>query len=279
MSMLNDQYYEYYELKELSNTHYCSACGNILSLAYGEYQPGYYGYFIRCGQDKNHIGITRHNPRYDIKKWRYWNVESTALSKLTETQMLARVDMARFPRDLDVTQKKIIARIAIEYGLDPLMGELMIYQGNPYVRIDGRRRKAQETGELDGIATRPATKDEREARNVQDGDYLYKSEIRRKGSEYPFEGWGKVTKIEIDRAKAAATNNQRDQWFIPIVKDPGDMAEKRAEAEGLKRAFHLPLPSFEEIIGNDTKPQIPEPTKPIVQADAKDNQPAQSFKF
>lgn len=245
---LTEAYYNYYELRDIAKDHYCAVCGGILNVAYGQYRPGMFGYFIRCA-NRDHKGVTRVDPDYEKKKRGYFSMESTALSKLTDQQMIKRVDMARFPQDLTPAQKNMIARVAIEYGLDPLMGELMIYQGNPYIRIDGRRRKAQESGELDGIATRPATKDEREAREVQDGDYLYKAEVRRKGAAFAFEGWGKVTKAEIERAKAQAAARSNDPWYLPLVKDPGDIAEKRAEAEALKRAFHLPLPSFEELIG------------------------------
>ena len=164
-------------------------------------------------------------------------METTALQKLDPKQMLERVNQARFPKDLTLVDRQLIAKVSIEYGLDPIFNELMIYQGRPYVTIDARRRKAQETEKLDGISARPATSQERKARQVSDGDYLFVAEVWVKGASHPFEGWGTV--------RAAETKGSE---HLPIVKDPAAQCEKRAEAQALRRAFHLPLPSFEEII-------------------------------
>ena len=67
----------------------------------------------------------------------------------------------------------IALMIPITYGFDPLMGEISIYQGRPYVSIDGRYRKAQETGNLDGVSTRPANKQEREDWQIPVGDFFF----------------------------------------------------------------------------------------------------------
>jgi len=175
-------------------------------------------------------------------------METTALMKLDMSTMLDRVDQTRFPKDLTLADRRLIAKVSIEYGLDPLFGELMIYQGRPYVTIDARRRKAQETDKLDGISARPATKAERQARQVADGDYLFVAEVWVKGSSHAFEGWGRITQKEIDAMIASAKSHGMKEDALPIVKDPAAMAEKRAEAQALRRAFHLPLPSFEEVI-------------------------------
>jgi len=164
-------------------------------------------------------------------------METGALVKLNRAQMLDRVNQAKFPKDLTIEDRQLIAIVSIEYGLDPLFGELMVYQGRPYITIDARRRKAQETGNLDGISARPATKEEREARRVPAEDYLFVAEVWVKGASHPFEGWGRVKESET-----------KGDSHLPVVKDPAAQCEKRAEAQGLRRAFHIPLPSFEEII-------------------------------
>ena len=164
-------------------------------------------------------------------------MKSTALQELKPQQMLERVNQARFPKDLTAAERQLMARVSIDYGLDPLFCELMIYQGQPYVTINARRRKAQETETLDGINSRPATKEEREARGVPEGDYLFMAQVWVKGASHPFEGWGRV--------RAAETKGDP---HLPIVKDPAAQAEKRSEAQGLRRAFHLDLPSVEDII-------------------------------
>ncbi|GAJ08853.1 unnamed protein product, partial [marine sediment metagenome] len=140
--------------------------------------------------------------------------------------------------DLTAPERQLMAEISISYGLDPLMNELMIYQGNPYPTINARYRKAQETGKFDGIDTRPASKEERTQRNAKEGDYLYRCEVWVKGASHPFVGWGRV--------RAAETKGSE---HLPIVKDPDRQAEKRAEAMGLRKGFSMPVPfkSWEEF--------------------------------
>jgi hypothetical protein len=220
----------------------CAECGGNLTRCWG----GYYGhqcFMLRCSEDPTHEGL---KPKGKNMEGVYINaslrggllpMETKELVKLNQDQMMERVNKARFPQELNRQEKALIATVSIEYGLDPVFGELMIYQGKPYITIDARRRKAQETGNLAGVNSRPATKEEREARGAIDGDYLFVCQVWVKGMEHPFEGWGKVRKAEIKGSE-----------HLPIVKDPAAMAEKRAEAQALRRAFHIPLPSAEDII-------------------------------
>ena len=228
------------DMQKAVHTFKCAVCGNYLLIAWSAHRNSY---MLRCGREKEHEGVVPlgRDPEIQEIKARLRGgpeiMETTALKKLDPEQMLARVDQARFPKDLTLVDRQLIAKVSIEYGLDPIFSELMIYQGRPYVTIDARRRKAQETGNLDGISARPATKAERQARQVADGDYLFVAEVWVKGAHHPFEGWGTVRDAETKGSE-----------HLPIVKDPAAMAEKRAEAQALRRAFHLPLPSFEEIV-------------------------------
>ena len=87
---------------------------------------------------------------------------TTNLVTMNKAVMLKRIDSVKWPKDLTPALKELLAETAIERGLDPLEGELSIYQGKPYVGINGRQRKAQETGELGGISMRPGTVEEKE---------------------------------------------------------------------------------------------------------------------
>lgn len=164
-------------------------------------------------------------------------MDSKALMVMNETQMLQRVDMAKFPQEMTVADKRLLAQVALTYGFDPLMGEVTIYQGRPWVSIDGRYRKAQETGRFDGIETRPANKQERIDWSIPDDDYFFRAEVFVKGTSRPFVGWGRVFAAETTGGKG----------FKPVEKNPQRMAEKRAEAQALRKAFHIPLPSTEDI--------------------------------
>ncbi len=221
----------------------CAVCQGRLTVAHG----GYFGinsYILRCGNDINHTGITRHDKKYEEKIRRSLSMDSTSLTKLDEKTMLQRVEMARFPQELTLQDKKLLSQVAITYGFDPLMGEVTIYQGKPYVSIDGRYRKAQETGNLDGVETRPANKQERADWEIPNGDYFFRSEVWVKGSLRPIVAWGRVFGAET-------TINKPGDAYKPVVKNPQRMAEKRAEAQALRKGFHIPLPSIEDIESPD----------------------------
>ena len=174
-------------------------------------------------------------------------MESRALEAMSPKAMVARIQQARFPQALQPAEVQLLATVAISYGLDPLMGELSIYQGRPYVGIDGRLRKAQETGRFAGIESRPATLAEREAWQIPDEDFFFRCEVYSKGVDRPFVGWGRVFERET-----------HGKGFKPTETNPQRMAEKRAEAQALRKAFHIPLPSSEDIGAVDMElPPVP----------------------
>ena len=235
--MLTETEMSYEDMKEaVDNGYLCAKCQGCLTVAWGG-SLGIKGYILRCGQDINHSGITRHDKKYEQKLKEGFSMESKTLMTMDEAKMLKRIEMARFPQDLTVPEKKLLAQVAITYGFDPLMGEVSIYQGRPYVSIDGRYRKAQETGNLDGVESRPATKQERIDWQIPEGDYFFRADVHLKGATRPFIGWGRVFQIETVGGKG----------FKPIEKNPQRMAEKRAEAQALRKGFHIPLPSVEDI--------------------------------
>lgn len=169
-------------------------------------------------------------------------MDSKALMATSEAGMMARIERAKFPQALKPEEKKALALAAITYGFDPLMGELTIFQGRPYVSIDGRYRKAQETGKFDGVSSRPATEAERKEWSIPDGDYFFRAEVQVKGAAFPFVGWGRVLARET-----------QGQGFKPTESNPQRMAEKRAEAQALRKAFSIPLPNAEDI-GTENEP-------------------------
>ncbi len=241
------------QAQKYAEDHLCT-CGGRLSVAWGG-SFGIQGYILRCGNDVSHTTMTRHTRKLSPdwaqaeKEFKERNhMDSTALTKMTEPQMLQRISMAKFPQGLTQSDEKMLAVVAIAYGFDPLMGEVSIYQGRPYVSIDGRYRKAQETGRLDGVRSRPATKQEKEDWGIPPDDYFFCAEVYVKGASQPFVGWGRVNGTET-----------KGSPHLPVVKNPQRMAEKRAEAQALRKAFHIPLPSQEDIGSpetEDTKPQI-----------------------
>ncbi len=243
----------YEEMEKVAKNPYykCGECGGRLNLAWGG-SLDWEGYILRCGIDVSHNTITKYNKKREefMSEVRETSEQSsTALMAMTETQMVERVDTAKFVKDLTVPEKRLLAAACITYGFDPIMHELTIFQGNPFVSVDGRYRKAQETGRLDGVETRPATQDEKTAWGIPEGDYFLRAEVYVKGSSRPFVGWGRVRKVET-----------QGKEFLPVVNNPQRMAEKRAEAQALRKAFHIPLPSAEYI-------GVPEDAYPVVKVE------------
>jgi len=233
------------EVKKLVRFSRCAVCqGKLIAFLDAETkQP-----FVACADwlRTGHLGITSHNLEYEKymkERKEMYKMDTKALMVMTETHMMARINMAKFPQELTIPEKKLLAQIAITYGFDPLMGEVTIYQGRPFVSIDGRYRKAQETNRLDGVESRPATKQERIDWQIPDGDYFFCAAVSVKGASKPFVGWGRVHNAETVGGKG----------FKPVEKNPQRMAEKRAEAQALRKAFHIPLPSAEDIGSPDNE--------------------------
>ena len=237
--------------KIAADGHVCGECGGRLNVAWIKGQN-----VLRCGNSLDHKTITRHDYKEE-KRIRSYRMESTALTKMTPKDMEVRVNMGRFANDLTPIERKSLAVLAINYGFDPAMGEMTIYQGRPYISIDGRYRKAQETGKLAGVNSMPATKEERAAWQIPDGDYFFKAVVKKRegNSVDEYTGWGRV--------RAGETVGK---GFRPIESNPQRMAEKRAEAQALRKAFHIDLPGMEEI-GTPDDPNIVESTAKVISAE------------
>ena len=243
--MITEETMTYDEMKKAVDQGYlCAKCQGALTIGWGG-GFGINGYILRCGNDINHTGITRHDKKYEQKIKEGFSMDSNALMTMPEAAMMKRVEMARFPQELTVADKRLLAQVAITYGFDPLMGEVTIYEGRPYVSIDGRYRKAQETGRLDGVETRPASKKEKEDWQIPEGDWFFRSEVYVKDASHPFIAWGRVRASET--RPGSRRQGDTTSTYKPIQNNPQRMAEKRAEAQALRKAFHIPLPSVEDI--------------------------------
>lgn len=143
-----------------------------------------------------------------------------------------------FPKDLSQSQATIMARIAIAYGLDPIAGELTVYQGRMYLTIEGRVRVANSHPAFDGMECVPASDDERKAFRCGEDEHLWVCRVWRKDRRFPFVGYGR-----------SAGKSDRN----PVSRDYAqEMAQKRAKHRALRDAFSLPLPGREE--DNDDTP-------------------------
>jgi hypothetical protein len=119
-------------------------------------------------------------------------------------------------------QSMFLMALGQRLGVRAELGELLLYQGKPYLTIDGRIRLAHESGLLVGMETRPATALECRNYGCEPGDVLWVAQVFRRGAGRAFTGWGHVS--------------QKDR--NPVTKThPREMAKKRAKYDALRSAF------------------------------------------
>lgn len=237
----------------------CGQCDGRLTVAFGGFF-GYQGWILRCRKLEHNTIKAKGKPsekeQVVINMYKGKTMQGAELTKMTENQMIGRINQARFPQELSPDHKKMLAGIAIEYGLDPLMGELVIYQGKPYITMDGRLRKAQETEKYDGVHVEVATAEQKVAMGYKAEDFVWRADVYRIGASHAFEGWGYVTQKEM---------SMNTNPHLPIVKNPSQHAQKRAIVKALRMAFHVPLPSFEDAdYENGSTPAAPAAEQPKV---------------
>lgn len=119
-------------------------------------------------------------------------------------------------------QSMFLIALGQRLGVRAELGELILYQGKPYISIDGRIRLAHETGLLVGMETRPATALECRNYGCEQGDVLWVCQVFRRGAGRAFTGWGHVS--TKDRNPVTKTH-------------PREMAKKRAKYDALRSAF------------------------------------------
>lgn len=136
-------------------------------------------------------------------------------------------------------QSVFLAGLGAYLGIKPELGDLMIYEGRPYITIGGYRRIAHNTGLLNGIQTEPASERDRDRFPVTAKEHLWKTMVHKKGQVRPYTGWGYVREREL------VTKQGRNGPYEPVTMQyPQEMAKKRSIYDALRLAFP-PL----EIIG------------------------------
>lgn len=146
-------------------------------------------------------------------------------------EVAARGDLDKLDAD---QQRGALIAFGRHTGLRPELGEAMIYQGRIYVTMLGRIRNAHALGLFDGMQARPAGELARRQAGYEDDDVVWICDVWRRGSSRPFRGWGKVTKVELQAARAGDKTR-----YTPVARHPVEMARKRAEYDALRLAFPL----------------------------------------
>lgn len=163
-------------------------------------------------------------------------------------------------------QVQIVARLSLAYGLDPFAGELMLYQGKPYLTYKGSVRIAENHPQFDGIEIAPANEDERKAFRCAPDDVMWVARVWRKDRKFPATGYGVVSPREYENVSAER------RAHLPAYKWPNELAQKRAKQRALRDYFSMPLP------GRDDEPEAAY-SGPVIEGDVRQvfGEPASSI--
>lgn len=129
------------------------------------------------------------------------------------------------------------AYIATQYGLDPLLGELLWVGGRPYIPHAALERKAREGKHIRRRKCRPANLDERTAARVRDDEEYWIAEIETTDG-ITYEGHGMASPADVAIAR------RRDS--APDMRIVRNVAEKRALQRALRYAVGISLPDPED---------------------------------
>lgn len=155
-------------------------------------------------------------------------------------QIMKHKGAGLFPDNMSEAQAAQIARIALAHHLDPFMGDIILYQGRPYVTIDGRIRSANQHPAFEGMECSPATDAERKAFRCKDDEHLWVTRVWRRDRRVPIVGYG--------RAHAGDGNPVSAKWAQ-------EMAQKRSKHRALRDAFSVALAGLEEVEGYEQPAQ------------------------
>ena len=282
------------EGRALAERYRCGECGSRLSVAWqGAPAPawGQGKHVLRCGKDPKHNTIKRASRtrqlfdsergwiEVDIVTQREVGIPGALAVPQTREAMLERANQTLqaglWPQTMTPQQKALMVQVALAYGLDPLMGELILYQGKPLITINARRRKDVEAGHHPSIKFRFLTAEEKQgyldAGAINEGDLVQVGILTTEWGN-TVETIGKVTKAE----RESTSDRSRDSRKLahPIVTDnPIEMCQKRAEARARLMAYGpIPLPhrSMEGVIieGEVVDPGEAAPVSPPAAAPA-----------
>ena len=273
------------EAQDVAKWNVCGVCGTGLTVAWGG-SWGINGYVVRCGKDATHEGTERvrtltqayrHGASLPLpienrldKRFGGTRMDSVALSKLEPTEMQERIvtasaqfgfslDKNGVVKDLTVKDIAYLGAYCRDYGLDPMLGEVCLFHGRPYVMIDGLRRKAQETGQYAGLVMRPVTdRDEKLGCGYDAQDIVFLATAKRLlpgGQVAEFQRYGAVTGEE---RREMSKNNPQHHRFPVLAKKPSEMAQNRAERHAVRTAFHFEWPGVVEELSVVSASDVPE---------------------
>ena len=127
-------------------------------------------------------------------------------------------------RSASMQEKLVLARVALRYGLDPLMGDLYLMGGRPYPAHRALYRSAVRAGYV--VEARPMTREERDLYGIEAEEHGWISVVHGPDGRRVASDFG--TACEADCAIARGRGGRR------VLRH---MAQKRAERRALDKAY------------------------------------------
>ena len=141
-----------------------------------------------------------------------------------------------WPQDMKPQEKKQLAYIASQYGLDPFFSDLTVLGGNPYVTASGLKRNAHES------------EDPPKAIQVELND----KDQNNRWFEYRAKLWKQSTPENLPFIEyGEASPDDCNKMISRCDKDLKAMARTRAVNRVIRLAYNINLTSAEEISGYD----------------------------
>ena len=148
-------------------------------------------------------------------------------------------------------QIKALVAFAEYCSLDASLGHVIIYQGKPYITIDGYLYHAHQVKTDYQLKSRPLSEEERLVYLIPEKAHAWTADVSFSGGTSSFIGTGIVT----DEERTEKSKRNPDQLRSPVVaKHPWQLAQKRAEWQALRRAFPIGLTSEEKEEIPDDRP-------------------------
>lgn len=149
--------------------------------------------------------------------------QATSLANVNQAKQLGH-----FPGQQSPEQLALLAQVALAYRLDPLMGEIIPYQGKPYITIAGRRRLDNHAGNKASISFRILTPEEtdyyKSVGALADKDVACFCVLTSSGNTV--EGFGRILASET-----------KGDAHLPQVSRTIEMSQKRAERRAREIMF------------------------------------------
>ncbi len=236
---------EYEEGKKLVMTHVCGEldCGKPLVLTWVEN-----AYNVRCNthpestEFHNIPTITQLHDQGEplpvyvedaIEKRRLHPSGGAIMTVEHLGKTLEDVKDAGTDRRATPDQVKALIEFAGRYSLDVYRKHVCLMYGEPYIEIDGLFFLAKQTGEFNGVSSRPLMLEEKTSFGYEPTDQAWVANVYRKGCDHAFVGRHRVLQAQIDEM----TKDGKEYRYPVLRKWPDRICEKQAIRFALRAAF------------------------------------------